>query len=682
MANNVKISSFSLALLIAGSIFTACSTTKSTQSPKSADTQKSSQVTVGVVDGEPVSYQEVVANYQPSMDEKPVSADDLVDFLPSYLDYKAKVKEARKAGYFERDDIRKEYNQFANQAAYSYWMNNKLEQEMLDTLMRRSEEELKVKHVLIRLPNNPDPADTAKAYNKLMEARKKYENGKAGFDELINQYSSKMRGRNMGGEVGYFTAGQTVKSFEDAAYALPEDSVSYPVRSQFGYHLILMLDRRARHSDRKISHIFFQKQNRNEKADSTLWAKANDTWNKLNEGADWDSLARKVSDDRNSANNGGQLGWFNYGRYPETIIDTIMALKKPGDYSRPFESRYGIQIIELDSIRSYPTEEAHRQALLKQLKNLPRYKNNKQLVNNRLRNIGNAEWHHDNLSSLMQYLHSKDSTLIKNIRFPENVSSLPLYSFNGKTYQNSDFITWLKENRGQANGGDYQRRWADDFESGILEQQLVPLTRKQFPEFGQKVQSYLNGLVVFQISEDSVWSKSTVDTTKLRSLYEQNPAEYRYPKRFVYSQIVAQDDSTIQKAYQLLSDGVAPDSLRKQLNRVQVRYDTTGYIESMPYSKLVDIQAGSYTQPFAYNKRQNIMYLHQVLKPRQMTFKEAFDRVFSAYQPQREKAWVQQLRNLYDVQSYPGRLRKAFQQNPPKSFGSENIKNQNSALSQ
>ncbi|NLI73581.1 MAG: peptidylprolyl isomerase [Euryarchaeota archaeon] len=61
------------------------------------------------------------------------------------------------------------------------------------------------------------------------------------FEAIAKQYS-KCPSKNSGGDLGYFGKGQMVKKFEDAAFKGKKGDVVGPVQTEFGYHLIKIID--------------------------------------------------------------------------------------------------------------------------------------------------------------------------------------------------------------------------------------------------------------------------------------------------------------------------------------------------------------------------------------------------------------------------------------------------------
>ncbi len=63
------------------------------------------------------------------------------------------------------------------------------------------------------------------------------------FEEAAKEYST-CPSRAKGGDLGYFTRGQMVPEFEAAAFELPIGEISTPVKTQFGYHIIKVIDKK------------------------------------------------------------------------------------------------------------------------------------------------------------------------------------------------------------------------------------------------------------------------------------------------------------------------------------------------------------------------------------------------------------------------------------------------------
>jgi len=81
-----------------------------------------------------------------------------------------------------------------------------------------------------------------KTEEEAKKLKQEIENGKD-FAQAAKEVSLCPSGQN-GGDLGYFSRGQMVKEFENAAFAMNVGEVSNPVKTQFGYHLIYLTDKK------------------------------------------------------------------------------------------------------------------------------------------------------------------------------------------------------------------------------------------------------------------------------------------------------------------------------------------------------------------------------------------------------------------------------------------------------
>lgn len=91
--------------------------------------------------------------------------------------------------------------------------------------------EVKARHILVKTK------EEAEAIVKQLD-------GGAKFEDLAAQHTTDPSGKTTGGDLGYFAPGQMVPEFEKAAFALKVGERSLPVKSQFGWHIIEVTDRK------------------------------------------------------------------------------------------------------------------------------------------------------------------------------------------------------------------------------------------------------------------------------------------------------------------------------------------------------------------------------------------------------------------------------------------------------
>ena len=108
--------------------------------------------------------------------------------------------------------------------------------------MFKQPEQIKASHILIKVDAKADEAKKVEARKKIEEVQQKLKDG-GDFAALAKEYSEGPSSTK-GGDLGYFRRGQMVKPFEDAALALKPNEVSDVVETRFGYHLIIVYDKK------------------------------------------------------------------------------------------------------------------------------------------------------------------------------------------------------------------------------------------------------------------------------------------------------------------------------------------------------------------------------------------------------------------------------------------------------
>ena len=96
--------------------------------------------------------------------------------------------------------------------------------------MTETTKEVRAEHILV------------KDYSKAVELKEQINKGES-FEDLAREYSL-CPSKSQGGDLGYFRRGQMVKPFEDAAFETEVGKVSEPIQTQFGWHLIKVIDKK------------------------------------------------------------------------------------------------------------------------------------------------------------------------------------------------------------------------------------------------------------------------------------------------------------------------------------------------------------------------------------------------------------------------------------------------------
>jgi peptidyl-prolyl cis-trans isomerase D len=104
-----------------------------------------------------------------------------------------------------------------------------------------------VDHILL-MTVGKTPAEIEEIHQKAEDVLKQSNKKGANFEELAKKYSEDPGTKDKGGDLGWITQGQTVPEFEKAAFTLPKGSISDLVKTQYGFHIIKVLDKETAHT--------------------------------------------------------------------------------------------------------------------------------------------------------------------------------------------------------------------------------------------------------------------------------------------------------------------------------------------------------------------------------------------------------------------------------------------------
>jgi peptidyl-prolyl cis-trans isomerase SurA len=621
-----------------------------------------SENVVGTVGGNPVYLEDLVTQYE----RNNISGDkadstrkrELNEFLDLYLLYRAKLMEAEEKGLFVSDEIVQELRQYELQYAIPYWIENEIQDKLIDEYIFRSKREIDATHILIAIPDGASPSDTLRAWNQLIEARDKFLAGED-FEKLSNEYSTLSEGRSMGGPLGYFSAGWAVKPFEDAAFSLDVGEVSMPFRTQFGYHVVLVKDIRERKMDRFVSHIYFNARGGTQEFGDSLFDVAGDVYRQLENGAEWAQMVQQYTHDQRSIEFDGQIGWINYGAYDNSFTDHVFSVESAqiGQPRPPIQTVYGIHIIKVDSVRTYSDPQVERAEALAALRNLPSFRDQRGLVLNRIRQEVREYVALDNFLAFQNLRAGRDSMNVADTAIPAETANLVIYELGDADYTISDYQNFIRSHSPSMTWSGVNDLLFDAFKDKMVEQKLLEITNERYEDYRNTIRNYLEGLAVFKLTEDEVWNYARTDTSALMSLYEQNRSDYQFPRRYDIVRMAARTDSLLVDAKQRIASGISPDSLRNDTPLLSVVRETISDLSNEPFDRLNGLNGGDFTDIFDYRSTRNMLYLEKVRAPEPMTFDDAFFRLVSEYQPIREKNWNDRLRQKYRIQSYPANIR-------------------------
>lgn len=205
------------------------------------------------------------------------------------------------------------------------------------------DESVKISHILLDALAGGGARELA--LQKIIAIQDSLKKG-GNFAELAENFSDDPGSSQNGGELGWVERGVFVKEFEKVAFGLEQNEISDIVETQFGFHIIQLLERRGEKINTRHILAGFKTSSNDEKA--VLDTLKNFKEQIENGNTTFEELAQKYSLDKETAFKGGSLGWFEISKLTNSAFRNQIDNLEEGDISEPFQSEFGFHLLRLE----------------------------------------------------------------------------------------------------------------------------------------------------------------------------------------------------------------------------------------------------------------------------------------------------------------------------------------------
>lgn len=611
------------------------------------------------IDGHPYYTDEFSRVYNKNLDlVKDDSQKDLDKYLDLFVGYKLKVEKANKLGLQNNPKYKNELSSYRNQLAKNYVNDSKVTNALVNEAYNRTLEEVRASHILIQVDENASPADTLKAYNKAQDIKKRLQAGE-NFENVAVKFSEDPSVKDNKGDLGYFSAFRMVYPFENAAFKTKVGEISEPFRTRFGYHILKVTDKRANRGEVEVAHIMILKPST---PDADLFEKGKQTiqdiYKKIQQGEDFKALASQFSEDKSTAPKGGLLQRFGSGQLTSSEFeDVAFGLKKEGDISEPFESKFGWHIVKL--VNKYPVKSLDE--VRNEIEDKVKKDERSLLITNSLAKKLRAKYEVKTDPKLYKKIKSivTDDFYKQAWNAPTDKDAFvgTLVTINkAKKLPGTAFVNYISSQQKGKVKTQPVTALVDELYNNWVDDQLIVYYNEnlenEFPEFSYIMEEYRDGLLLFDLMEQEIWNKAKTDTVGLEAFHKSHLKDYMWENRYDVDIYSSTDKNSIEKAKSYLKKGKSMDYIKEKLNKkgkVNIIVKSGLFEENYDVLPSLNITEKGVTKVAPKGSYYFVANVKEIKKAEPKLMSECRGKLISDYQQYLENNWVDQLKKEFTV---------------------------------
>lgn len=606
-----------------------------------------------IIGQEKVSVDEFLRIYQKNnQSTTSYSEKDVQEYVELFTLFKMKLQEAKRMRLDTLPMLKEDYQKYTDQLVQNHFVDKNYIDNIWKAQYEHMKYDVKVAHIMVKCAPNANPSDTLIAYNKLNYLRQQAT--KDNFAKLATENSEDQSSAIKGGLLGYITAFMTFPEFEQPCFQTPIGAISSIFRTQYGYHIIHVLDKRVARGKIKVAHIYLKKSEKPEVAEKQIQEAYKQIISKK---ITFENAVKKYTEDASTKETYGVLNEFGVSEMVNDFEEQCFALKNPGELSKPFMTEYGwhlVRLIEKIPVKGY---EDSKDYIKQRMVSDPRVNNLKGIAYSRILAKYKFTESPANLSPLMANI-PDTFFMIKNwvLKPMKATESNTLFSFAGKSFNMKDFSNYVNTNYNTASSK--SKKDAIDamyaaYKEKVIWQMAKELLSAEDRSYSQLESEYMNGLLIFEIMDREVWKKALADTLGSMKMYEEVKSNYWFKDRFMLEGIKTKKteglDTYIQSLTGLSAKVVFEKIKQSKDSNEFVYYERT--IERGDYpeiDKAMDAKAIS-VQFKDEDKSSILAKVVKLLPPSIKPYSEIRGRIQNLYQNKLEKEWGASLRSKYPV---------------------------------
>ncbi|MFK7756991.1 MAG: peptidylprolyl isomerase [Flavobacteriales bacterium] len=621
--------------------------------------QQSPDAVIMTLENEQITARDFEYIFNKNNTEDVTTREALDEYIELFVNYKLKVKAAKDAQLDTNSAFIAELKGYRKQLARPYLTDTDLLDQLTREAYERKKTEVHARHMLVRVDADAEPEDTLRAWNKIKMLRDRVSVNGEDFEKVAKSKagSEDPSVKDNGGDLGFFSAFQMVYPFEQAAYTTEVGNVSPILRTRYGYHILEVLEKRPARGEVLVAHIMTKAGNNSDQAtQDRAKGKILEIYEKVKAGEPFDQLAKKFSEDASTSNKGGELPWFGTRKMVKIFEDKSFNLKNAGDISEPFQTEYGWHIVKkLDEKVIGEFDDLKSEIKSKVSKDARAEKTKKSFLNK----LG-KEYKVSTKPQTLKFINaSVDSTFFTRdweMKAPKKLKKKAL-TIEDQNFTLADFNKYMIKKKRRAGTNDPQEfitstyeNWVNDellkYEDGKLEEKHDP--------FRMLMQEYRDGILLFELTDELVWSKAIKDSLGLENFYKNNSSKYIWPERYNCDLFSTNKEDVAFQILDLVNSGVSKDSISLVVNKSSI---LNSRVESGVYSVedkavlnvLTDKQKmkkGAYKVEF--EGKFYVVNLKNIIPSKEKELDEAKGLITSDYQAFLEKQWIEELRSKYN----------------------------------